>query len=54
MTNKKKKKNKSMLGGLFNFLPKFFTQKEGSMVDNMKKGVKGYQGGSMGKGGMGK
>jgi len=49
--NKKKKKKKS---GLFSFLPDWMTPKPGSLVGNMKKGVKGYQGGSMGRGGMGR
>lgn len=49
-----KKKKKQKRGGLFSFLPDFFSPKEGSLVGNMKKGVKGYQGGSMAKGGMGK
>lgn len=46
----KGKKKKAKKGGLFSFLPDFFTPKEGSLVGNMRKGVKGYQGGSMRKG----
>ena len=45
--NGKKKKKR---GGLFNFVADFFTPKKGSLVANMRKGVKGYQGGSMRKG----
>jgi hypothetical protein len=48
------KKKKKKRGGLFSFVSDFFTPKKGSLVGNMRKGVKGYQGGSMGSGGMGK
>lgn len=50
----KGKKKKEKKGGLFSFLPDWLTSKPGSLVENMRKGVKGYQGGSMGRGGMGK